>query len=87
MGSLGAEVEGDNSCHPVCSIAPFVSIGWKGIYSGSREKIEVWKREGYSVTGLSISLAFSYAKPHRIAYYSSDGRLTCVRDCNQSKIS
>jgi len=49
MGSLGAEVEGDNSCHPVCSIAPFVSIGWKGIYSGSREKIEVWKREGYSV--------------------------------------
>ena len=44
MGSVGAEVEGDNRCHPVCSIALFVNISWKGIYSGGKEKIGVEAR-------------------------------------------
>ena len=44
MGSIGAEVEGDNRCHPVCSIAPFVNIGWKGVYPCIREKIQMEAR-------------------------------------------
>jgi len=44
MGNLGAEVEGDNRCRLVCSIAPFVNIGRAGIYSGTKEKIEAVAR-------------------------------------------